>query len=68
MNYMGYALGQQGSIKGNVNFSSNFLDLNEFMTDSETSSADTASYGVIQVPTNIDFVLKSSINASDDGL
>ncbi len=62
MNYLGYALGQEGSIKGNVNFASNFLDLNEFMTDSETSSTDTAaSYGIIPVPTNVDFVLKSSV-------
>ncbi|HTE30937.1 MAG TPA: AsmA-like C-terminal region-containing protein [Chryseolinea sp.] len=62
MNYLGYALGHEGSIKGNLNFSSNFLDLNEFMTGGESSSpADTASYGVIPVPTNVDFALKSSI-------
>lgn len=61
MNYLGYVLGQAGSIKGNVNFTSNFLDLNEFMSDESSSTTDTASYGVIPVPTNVDFVLKSNI-------
>ena len=62
MNYLGYVLGKQGTIKGAVNFTSNLLDLNEFMTDSGSPSAtDTASYGVIPVPDNVDFVLKSSI-------
>jgi AsmA-like C-terminal region len=46
-----------------VNFNSTLLDLNEFMSDTGgTASTDTtASYGVIAVPKNIDFVLKSSI-------
>ncbi len=62
MNYLGYALGQSGTIKGNVNFSSNNLDLNEFMTSSgESTASDTASFGVIAVPANVDFVLKSNI-------
>ncbi|MEP6737251.1 MAG: AsmA-like C-terminal region-containing protein [Chryseolinea sp.] len=63
MNYLGYALGQQVSIKGDVNFASNLLDLNEFMESSSTTptATDTASYGVIPVPTNVDFVLKTNI-------
>jgi len=62
VNYLGYVLGQHQAIKGNVNFESNLLDLNEFMTDTESSStADTASYGIIPVPENIDFVLRSNI-------
>ncbi|HTF18279.1 MAG TPA: AsmA-like C-terminal region-containing protein [Chryseolinea sp.] len=61
MNYLGYVLGKDGSIKGNVNFASNFLDLNEFMSSETSASADTASYGVIEIPKNIDFVLKSDI-------
>ncbi len=61
-NYLGYALGKNEKIKGNVNFNSTLFDLNEFMTDAEeTTSTDTASYGVIPVPENIEFVLKSSI-------
>lgn len=62
VNYLGYVFGQNQAIKGNVNFNSNFLDLNEFMTDTEeTTTTDTASYGIIEVPANIDFVLKSTI-------
>lgn len=62
VNYLGYVFGKNQSIQGNVNFNSNLLDLNEFMTDSEeTTSTDTAAYGVIEVPKNIDFVLKSNI-------
>lgn len=63
MNYLGYVLGDAGTIKGNVNFTSDFLDLNEFMTSSEETAVDTASssFGVIPVPDNIDFTLKSSI-------
>ena len=62
VNYLGYVFGDNDVIKGNVNFNSNLLDLNEFMTDrGRTATGDTASYGVIPVPKNIDFVLKSTI-------
>jgi uncharacterized protein involved in outer membrane biogenesis len=62
-NYIGYAFGQNETIKGNLDFSSTLFDLNEFMTDTEETSAttDSASYGVIPVPQNIDFILRSSI-------
>lgn len=60
-NYMGYVLGKD-VIKGTVNFNSTLLDLNEFMTDSPTTSpTDTTSFGVIPIPENIDFVMKSSV-------
>ena len=39
MNYLGYVLGKDGSIKGNVNFASNYLDLNQFMTSRSTRIA-----------------------------
>lgn len=62
LDYLGYVLGKGDVIKGVVNFNSNFLDLNEFMTDTgEETSTDTTSYGVIPVPKDIDFVLKSSL-------
>ena len=63
LNYLGYVFGENQPIKGKVVFKSNLLDLNEFMTETEetTTTTDTASYGVIHVPTNIDFVLQSSI-------
>lgn len=65
-NYIAYVFGKNETIKGNVNFSSNLLDLNEFMTDTEetpTATTDSASYGVIPVPDNINFVLSSNIRS-----
>ena len=62
LNYLGFVFGDNDVIKGNVNFNSNLMDLNEFMSDEEeTATADTASYSVIAVPKNIDFVFNSSI-------
>lgn len=62
-NYIGYVFGDNETIKGNVDFKSNLLDLNEFMTETEetTTAEDTASYGVIPIPQNIDFILRSSV-------
>ncbi len=60
-NYLGYVFRKE-TISGLVNFSSTLLDLNEFMTDSGTPAAkDTTSFGVIPIPTNIDFVMKSAV-------
>ena len=62
LNYLGYVFGDNNVIKGNVNFNSTLMDLNQFMSDTETASpTDTASLTVLEVPKNIDFVLKSSI-------
>jgi uncharacterized protein involved in outer membrane biogenesis len=65
LNYLGYLFGKNETIKGNVNFNSNLFDLNEFMTGDETTPAatDTASFGVIPVPNNVDFVLNSNIKS-----
>lgn len=62
-NYIGYVFGKNELLKGTMNFNSNYLDLNEFMTETEETptATDTASYGVIPVPDNIDFLLKSNI-------
>ena len=61
-NYIGYLFGPNETISGTMNFNSSLLDLNEFMTETEeTTTTDTASYGVIPVPSNIDFVLHSQI-------
>jgi hypothetical protein len=60
-NYIGFVFGKE-TIKGNVNFNSTLLDLNEFMTSSsEPAKTDTAKYGVIPIPQNVDFVLHSDI-------
>jgi hypothetical protein len=61
-NYLGFVMGKNETLKGTVNFSSNLLDLNEFMTETEeTSTTDSASYGVVQLPMNVDFLLKSTV-------
>jgi len=64
-NYIGYLFSDKETLKGKMNFSSNMLDLNEFMSDEEpseeNSETEESEMGVIQVPENIDFVLKSTI-------
>jgi len=61
-NYIGYLFSPNETVKGSMNFSSTLLDLNEFMTETEeTSTTDSATYGVIPVPNNIDFILRSEI-------
>jgi len=62
-NYMGYLFGHKNELlKGSMNFNSTLLDLNEFMTETETTTeTDSASYGVVPVPLNVDFLLKSNI-------
>jgi uncharacterized protein involved in outer membrane biogenesis len=62
-NYIGYVFGKE-TIKGNVNFNSTMLDLNEFMTDSgNTAKTDSSSTGVIPIPQNIDFIFHSDIKS-----
>jgi hypothetical protein len=62
-NYIGYMFSPNETIKGNVVFKSNLLDLNEFMTDTEETAAtsESESFGVIPVPENIDFILHSTL-------
>ncbi len=62
-NYIGYVFGDKEVIKGNVDFDSELLDLNEFMTETEAPATptDTVAFGVIPIPDNIDFVLRSSV-------
>jgi uncharacterized protein involved in outer membrane biogenesis len=59
-NYIGYLFGKNELLKGSMTFTSNLLDLNEFMSDAEDAPESTP-YSVIPVPENIDFILKSSI-------
>lgn len=61
-NYIGYMFGKNELLKGNVTFNSTLLDLNEFMTESETPTVqDTTGYSVILVPQNVDFILTSNV-------
>ncbi|MCS6834283.1 MAG: AsmA-like C-terminal region-containing protein, partial [Flammeovirgaceae bacterium] len=59
--YMQY-LFQNGTIKGKLSFVSQNFDVNEWMTESTTtSSSDTSSIEPIVIPKNIDFVLDARI-------
>ena len=63
-NYLGFALKENETIKGEMDFKSKLVDLNEFMTEGEATTADTASVPmeVIEIPRNIDFVLHTNID------
>lgn len=70
-NFIGFALSEDQVLKGNLNFSSNQFDLNEWMSEDETTEVedesteevaqDTSMIEVIRLPTNINFKLKSKI-------
>jgi len=60
-NYIGYVFGKE-TISGNLNFNSNLLDLNEFMTGSAPADKkDTAKFSVIPIPENINVILHSDV-------
>ena len=60
------------TLKGSFNFSSNLIDANEFLSGDEattgektepaTAQTDTVSSGAVEIPKNIDFVLKTNLN------
>jgi len=62
-NYIGYMVKDDQVLRGTMNFTSNNVDLNEWMSEEE-APADTASsepMEVILIPKNIDFTLNSKI-------
>ncbi|UXP33329.1 AsmA family protein [Reichenbachiella agarivorans] len=63
-NFIAYALSEDAVLQGNLNFTSNTFDLDEWMTEEEEVVVDTTSAAleVIRIPTNLDFVLVSKIN------
>lgn len=65
-NYIGYLFGSNETIRGNLTFNSTFLDLNEFMTETEeaTTSTDSISLGVLEVPQNINFLLHANVKTT----
>ncbi|TRX58359.1 AsmA family protein [Fulvivirga sp. M361] len=70
-NYMAYLFGENQTLNGTMNYDGKLLDLNEFMEEEETASGPTMEttpaegqeevYGVIEVPKNIEFLMKSTI-------
>jgi len=65
-NYIGFALGENATLEGFLNFNSNTFNANQWMTEEESSEAsrsetDTAELEPVIIPRNIDFVLNSNI-------
>ncbi len=67
-NYLGYAL-KGTTLKGTLNVSSSYFNLNDFMTTDSTAvpaaeeqaaAADTVAMGIIEIPDNIDFSMQAS--------
>ncbi|ARS37029.1 AsmA-like C-terminal region-containing protein [Pontibacter actiniarum] len=56
-NYLGYALADNQSLRGNFNISSNRFDVNEWMVDDEGAPADASTEGVVEVPANMDVTM-----------
>jgi hypothetical protein len=54
-NYIGYLFGENQTLRGNLNVNSPKFDVNEWMTG--TTTADTSSLSVIELPTDIDFTM-----------
>ncbi|MCL1934021.1 MAG: AsmA family protein [Candidatus Azobacteroides sp.] len=48
------------TLKGNLTVSSNYLNLNDFMTESTTSSNDSTQIEIIEIPKNLDFDLNGN--------
>nr|MDQ3395234.1 AsmA family protein [Bacteroidota bacterium] len=62
-NYMGYMFKENQVLHGTMNFTSNRVDLNEWMEEEIVVDTATAEpLEIIAIPKNIDFVLNSSIN------
>lgn len=58
-NYMAYLLGESGQeLKGDLNLYSSNFNVNEWMTDTADTSADTSSLELVALPANIDFRMK----------
>ncbi len=60
-NYLGYYLKNE-NLKGNFNFTSSYLNINDFMQGGETSNnKDSTQLKPVAIPGNIDFELKANI-------
>ncbi|MFM7024233.1 MAG: AsmA-like C-terminal region-containing protein [Flavobacteriales bacterium] len=67
-NYLGYVMKDE-TVKGAFSISSQYFDVNQFMSDDTTTATtaaaaepeDTASSGAIELPKNVDFVLTSDL-------
>ncbi len=63
-NYLGYALADDQTLRGQLDMKSGKFDLNEWMTDEEGAAPteeDTTTLAVVEVPKNIDFTMNANI-------
>lgn len=64
-NYIGFALDSTQVLTGQLNFTSNSFDLNEWMVEEETvetaSGEDSLALEVVRIPMNIDFAMNASM-------
>jgi hypothetical protein len=60
-NFIGYALEPSEVLHGKLNFNAQTLNLNPFLTATDTSVADTAVLEIIRIPINIDVALNTQI-------
>jgi hypothetical protein len=63
-NYIDYVFQENALLKGNMNLTSNLMDLNEFMTEeemAEVSDEDSTTMEAVIIPRNVDFEFNSSI-------
>ncbi len=61
-NFLAYIF-KDGTVAGNLNLNSNYLNVNDFMTESSTTAptTDTAAMGVIEIPKNIHFNVNADL-------
>jgi len=62
-NFVAYAL-QNKILKGNLNISSNYLNMNDFMsntTEPATTDTNSTSMNIIRIPANIDFEMQANV-------
>lgn len=55
-NFLPYFMKNE-TLKGNLTVNSNYLNLNDFMSENTTSSKDSTQIGIIEIPKNLDFNL-----------
>ena len=64
-NFVPYVFNNQ-TIRGNLNITSNILDANEFLSGGETPTdsvpLDSSAMSVIEIPKNVDFSMKATVN------
>ncbi len=62
-NYLGFALKENETLRGQMDFYSKQVDLNEFMSDTDTPDTTTSeSLEIIEIPKTIDFVLNTTVD------